>query len=153
MAVRIEGSSVHLWQQHPQVNGQENPKDLAQDSMRVEGSEGPGPLLGGEACTTCENRKYQDKSDDASVSFQTPTHIPPQQAAAMVRSHEYEHVRNEQARADREGREVVYQSVVLHGGICPDCGKPFIAGGQTRTVTRGSISEEDFKGQFLDEYI
>lgn len=107
----------------------------------------------GEACETCESRKYKDQSNDPSVSFQTPTHISPEQATAAVKSHEYEHVRNEQARAQREGREVLYQTVVLHGGICPDCGKPYVAGGETRTVTRGSISDEDLKGQVVDTYV
>ncbi|RQD72539.1 MAG: hypothetical protein D5S00_00610 [Tindallia sp. MSAO_Bac2] len=114
--------------------------------------EQPDILAGKHECETCENRKYKDDSDDPSVSFQTPTAISPEQAPAAVLAHEYEHVRNEQAKADREGREVVYQSVVLHGGICPDCGKPYISGGETRTVTRGSVNEEDLKGLVLDTY-
>ncbi len=105
------------------------------------------------SCETCENRKYQDGSDDPSVSFQTPTKLSPGQASSMVRSHEYEHVRNEKASAHREGREVIYQSVVIHGSICPDCGKPYVSGGETKTVTKGSIHPEDLKGQVLDEYV
>ncbi|SMP60421.1 hypothetical protein [Anoxynatronum buryatiense] len=107
----------------------------------------------GESCETCDSRKYKDRSDDPSVSFQSPTHISPEQASVKVRAHEHEHVRNEKAQAQREGREVLYQTVVLHGGICPDCGKPYVAGGETRTVTRGSISAEDLKGQVVDTYI
>ncbi|MEN1760534.1 hypothetical protein [Anoxynatronum sibiricum] len=117
-------------------------------------SKGEQTALGGrESCETCDSRKYKDQSDDPSVSFQSPTHISPEQASVKVRAHEHEHVRNEKARAQREGREVLYQTVVLHGGICPDCGKPYVAGGETRTVTRGSISAEDLKGQVVDTYI
>ena len=87
-------------------------------------------------CQTCKERKYQDGSNDPGVSYQTPTNIDPTQAASAVRVHEQEHVVREQARAKREGREVVSQSVTLHTDICPECGKVYISGGTTRTTTR-----------------
>ena len=86
-------------------------------------------------CQTCEKRKYQDGSDDMGVSFQTPTNIAPEQAASAVRGHENEHVVRERAKADREDRRVVSQSVTLHTDICPECGKAYVSGGTTRTVT------------------
>ena len=86
-------------------------------------------------CKTCKSRTYQDQSDDPSVSFQTPTHISPEQSASTVLSHEYEHVSNEQAKADREGRRVISQTVSLQSAICPECGKVYVSGGTTRTVT------------------
>lgn len=96
-------------------------------------------------CQTCKNRKYQDGSDDPSVSFQTPTEIDPKAAASIVRSHEQEHVSHEQAKADREGRKVVSQTVTLHTAICPECGRVYISGGTTRTVTKGTELEEDMQ--------
>ena len=87
-------------------------------------------------CQTCKERKYQDGSNDPGVSYQTPTNIDPAQAASAVRGHEQEHVVREQAKAQREGREVVSQSVTLHTDICPECGKVYISGGTTRTTTR-----------------
>jgi len=42
---------------------------------------GPGGIKPPEECQTCKNRKYVDSSDDPSVSFQSPTHIGPGQAA------------------------------------------------------------------------
>ena len=87
-------------------------------------------------CKTCASRKYVDVSDDSSVSFQSPTHIPPGQAAASVASHESEHVTNEQARAEQEGREIVSQTVTLKTSICPECGRVYVSGGETRTVSR-----------------
>lgn len=86
-------------------------------------------------CETCEERKYQDGSDDAGVSYQTPTHIDPDQAPAAVRGHEQEHVVREQAKAGREDRKVVSQSVSLHTDICPECGRVYVSGGTTRTTT------------------
>lgn len=86
-------------------------------------------------CQTCAERKYQDGSDDMGVSFQTPAHIAPETAAATVRGHEMEHVTRNQAKATREGKEVVSQSVTLHSAICPECGKVYISGGTTRTTT------------------
>lgn len=87
-------------------------------------------------CQTCRNRKYQDGSDDPGVSFKTAGKIDPANAEAVVRSHEYEHVNRNQAKAEREDREVVYQSVVIKHGICPECGDTYVTGGQTTTVTR-----------------
>jgi hypothetical protein len=86
-------------------------------------------------CQTCKNRKYVDRSDDPSVSFQSPGHIDPGQAASVVMSHEQEHVSNEQARADKEGRRVVSQTVTLSMSACPECGRMYVSGGTTRTTT------------------
>lgn len=93
-------------------------------------------------CQTCEKRKYQDGSDDMSVSYQTPTRISPEAAASAVRGHELEHVAHEQARTQREDRKVVSQSVTLHTGICPECGESYISGGTTRTVTKADPKPE-----------
>lgn len=108
-------------------------------------------------CQTCENRRYQDGSDDPGVSFKTASKIAPESAAAVVRGHEMEHFYRNQAKAAREGREVVSQSVRLKSGICPECGKPYIAGGETRTVTKAKNEpdfsvgkEDDKKGQLFD---
>ena len=87
-------------------------------------------------CQTCKERKYQDGSNDPGVSFKTPTNIAPEQAAAAVRGHEQEHVVREQAKAQRENREIVSQSVTYHTAICPECGKVYISGGTTRTSSR-----------------
>lgn len=87
-------------------------------------------------CQTCENRRYQDGSDDPGVSFKSATKISPEAASSAVRGHEMEHVYRNRAKAEREGREIVSQSVTIKTGICPECGKPYVAGGETRTVTR-----------------
>ena len=93
-------------------------------------------------CQTCKERKYQDGSDDPGVSFKTPTNIAPEQAASAVRGHESEHVVREQAKARREDRKVVSQSVTYHTAICPECGKVYVSGGTTRTVTRADNSRQ-----------
>ncbi|MCI8649257.1 MAG: hypothetical protein HFG20_03990 [Anaerotruncus sp.] len=90
-----------------------------------------------EECQTCENRRYQDGSDDPGVSFKTPGKIAPQLSASVVRGHEMEHVFREQAKAEREDRDVVSQRVTLHLGVCPECGKAYVSGGTTETVTKG----------------
>lgn len=112
-------------------------------------------------CETCESRKYQDGSNDPGVSFKTATKLSPEQAASAVRSHENEHVVREQAKAEREGRKVVSQSVMLHTNICPECGEPYTSGGTTTTVTKADNapdlsekfnagSQSESKGQYLD---
>lgn len=96
-------------------------------------------------CQTCKERKYQDGSDDPGVSFKTPTNIAPNQAAAAVRGHENEHVVREQAKAQQEDRKVVSQSVTYHTDICPECGKAYVSGGTTRTVTKANNSEQVYQ--------
>lgn len=89
-------------------------------------------------CQTCKNRKYQDGSDDSGVSFQTPTRVDPKVAGAAVRGHEQEHVSRNRSKAEREGREIVSQSVTIHTNICPECGRVYVSGGTTKTTTKNA---------------
>lgn len=86
-------------------------------------------------CQTCKERKYQDGSNDPGVSFKAPGHISPESAGAVVMAHEQEHVGNEQASAKNEGRRVVSQSVRVFTSVCPECGRMYVSGGETRTTT------------------
>ena len=90
-------------------------------------------------CQTCRNRRYVDRSSDPTVSFQSPTNISPSAAEGAVRAHEQEHVSNEQQKAEQSGRKVVSQTVTIHYGICPECGRSYVAGGTTTTVTRAEL--------------
>jgi hypothetical protein len=92
-------------------------------------------LMEARECQTCKNRKYVDGSNDPSVSYQSPTHIGPGESASKVMAHEREHVTNEQSKAQREDRKVVSQTVTLSTAICPECGRVYVSGGVTRTVT------------------
>lgn len=87
-------------------------------------------------CETCENRKYVDGSNEGNVSFKSPQKISPQSAASAVLSHEYEHVRNAMREDQKEDAELVSVSVSLKTAICPECGKSYVAGGETRTTMR-----------------
>ena len=122
----------------PGLPGQEGDAEdeKALDGKSAQGAESAQEALEEGECETCESRKYQDGSDDMGVSFQTPTNIKPEQAASAVRGHEMEHVYREQSKAGREGRKVVSQNVTMHTEICPECGKSYVSGGTTRTVTK-----------------
>ena len=130
--------------------------DSAEEGEPVSGGEktkSPREILEEETCQTCERRKYQDGSDDPGVSFKTAAHIDADASAAVVRGHEQEHVVREQAAAERDGREVVQQSVTLHNAICPECGEVYTSGGTTRTTTaevqdpaQQSVEEQKQKG-------
>jgi hypothetical protein len=87
-------------------------------------------------CETCKNRRYQDDSDDGSVSFQNATKMKPTEAAHRVKSHEMEHVRKEQQEARSEGKQIISQSVTIQNDICPECGRVYVAGGLTRTEVK-----------------
>ena len=118
----------------------------AAESARSAGQVGRGP------CRTCAERKYQDVSNDPSVSFQVPTSVAPGQAASAVSAHESEHVQNNAARAEREGMTAT-STVVIHTDICPECGRPFVSGGTTTTTYSRKASAsaaEGEKGVFLD---
>lgn len=120
------------------------------------------PALGAESvqkaleegeCQTCKERKYQDGSDDPGVSFKTPTSVDPDLAPSAVRGHEMEHVVREQAKAQREDRKVVSQNVTYHTAICPECGRAYVSGGTTRTVTAAKTepqAEDQRSGQEQD---
>ena len=96
-------------------------------------------------CQTCKERKYQDGSDDPGVSFKTAAHIAPEAAGAAVRGHEMEHVVREQAKAQREGRRVINQSVSIHTAICPECGRSYVSGGTTRTQIKYYNEENPYQ--------
>ncbi len=113
----------------------------------AKGAEGAQKASEEGECQTCKRRKYQDGSDDPGVSFKTPAHISPEQAASAVRGHEMEHVTREQAKAVREDRMVVSQSVTIHTAICPECGKAYVSGGTTRTTTAAKPETERPEGQ------
>lgn len=131
MAVRMRITPYE--ESEPAVGNKE--MEAPEDNGVKVGAEGAQAAIEEGKCQTCEKRKYQDESDDMGVSFQTPTNISPEQVASAVRGHENEHVVREQAKAQREGRRVVSQSVTIHTDICPECGKVYISGGTTRTVT------------------
>ena len=120
-------------------------KDAKEGVPGVEDTKSAAEVAEDAKCETCEKRKYQDESDDPGVSFQTATKVDPRAAQAAVRGHEMEHVVRERAKAEREGRRVVSQSVTYHSGICPECGKFYVSGGTTRTVTAADNSADDMK--------
>ena len=107
-------------------------------------------------CQTCRERKYKDGSDDPGVSFKTPAHISPENTASAIRAHEYEHVSHNRAQAQREGKEILSQSVTYHTDVCPECGRVYMSGGTTRTVFAssqdpyGQEQGAEQKGVYLD---
>lgn len=102
-------------------------------------------------CQTCKERKYQDGSNDPGVSFKTPGKISPKSAESVVRAHEQEHVRHESANAAKEGKKIISQSVSIHTGVCPECGKSFVSGGTTTTVTK-KTSDTGNNDYFMSNY-
>jgi ribosomal protein L32 len=115
-----------------EISQQAKDASKAQSSSEVKGISEAMEI---KECQTCKNRKYVDGSSDPSVSYQSPTHISPEQSASKVMAHEREHVTNEQSKAQKEDRKVVSQTVSLSTAICPECGKVYVSGGVTRTVT------------------
>ena len=91
-------------------------------------------------CLTCSTRLYQDDSTDGGVSFQSPTHISPGAAPAMVRTHEMEHQMRDRMAAEMEGRDVVFQYIQLHTSLCPECNRVYVSGGQSTTHTHGPVN-------------
>lgn len=120
-------------------------------------------VTGSEECQTCKNRKYVDGSNEADVSFKSPTHISPENAASMVMSHEQMHVSNARQEGSKENADLVSASVRLKTEVCPECGKAYVSGGETLTTIKYTESnpyernrkllEGSFlKGQYIDAY-
>lgn len=101
-------------------------------------------------CQTCKNRTYQDRSNDPNVSFKAPGHISPESAGAVVRAHEQEHVSHQQSAALRDGGRVISQSVRIFTSVCPECGKVYVSGGETRTVTATVVENQPEPGAQVD---
>ncbi len=87
-------------------------------------------------CQTCENRKYVDGSNENNVSFKTPGVIKPEESFAKVSAHEGEHVSNAIAKASKPGAKLISAGVTLKMGMCPECGKAYVAGGVTNTTIK-----------------
>lgn len=84
-------------------------------------------------CQTCKSRKYQDGSNEM-VSFKAAAHIDPDNAGAVVRAHEQEHVANAYSKATSNNGKVLQASVNIQMSICPECGRSYVSGGLTNTV-------------------
>lgn len=103
------------------------------NTYAASGGMNPMSLQGG--CETCKNRKYQDGSNE-NVSFKSAAHISPQASGARVSAHEAEHVANAYAKAAEKGGKVVSAGVSLKTATCPECGRVYVAGGETRTMIK-----------------
>ena len=99
----------------------------------------PGRKSSPAECQTCKERKYQDGSDEM-VSFKSAAHISPEASASTVRAHEQEHVSNAYRKAAKGGGKVISANVSLQRAICPECGRTYVAGGETTTQIQYSES-------------
>lgn len=90
--------------------------------------------------------------------MKSPTQLSPTSAGAAVMSHENEHVVRERAKAAREGGEVINQSVQIFTANCPECGRTYVSGGETRTTVRTTtrndnpVNRSQSFGKMLDVY-
>lgn len=95
-------------------------------------------------CETCKNRKYQDGSDEM-VSFKSAAHISPQASAARVRAHEQEHVSNAYKKAAQNNGKVISANVSMRTAVCPECGRSYVAGGETNTQIKYFNEENPYQ--------
>ena len=110
-------------------------------------------ISGPEECQTCSNRRYQDGSNDPGVSMKSPTNLTPSQAATAVYAHEREHYTRNAAKAEEEGREVLSNTIRVFTAVCPECGKVYVSGGETNTVTRKVKENESFALAFFEQTV
>jgi hypothetical protein len=107
--------------------------------------------IGPKECKTCHSRKYKDQSNDASVSFQSPTQVSPEMAAGAVATHEQEHVQHNAEKAKSEGLKAT-SFVQIHSAVCPECGRIYVSGGTTTTYysQKHQSQGENGKGVLID---
>lgn len=96
-------------------------------------------------CQTCQNRKYQDGSNEHDVSFKTASKVAPEAAASAVRGHEQMHVKNAYQKAEQDNGKVISATVQIHTSICPECGKTYVSGGTTRTSIKYGNEENPYQ--------
>ncbi len=104
----------------------------------------PGRKSSPAECETCKNRKYQDGSNEM-VSFKAAAHISPEAAASRVRAHEGEHVSNAYKKAAQNNGKVLQASVSIFTEICPECGRTYVSGGETRTQIKYYNEENPYQ--------
>ncbi len=114
-----------------------------QENSRIPGLR-TGQKAPGEECQTCKNRTYKDGSDEM-VSFKSPQHISPENAAVRVRAHEQEHVSNAYTEAATGNGKVIRASVSIHTSICPECGRSYVSGGTTNTQIKYYNEENPYQ--------
>lgn len=120
--------------------GIQNP-EKAEETGKPEANPGesevkaPGRKSSPAECETCKERKYQDGSDEM-VSFKSAAHISPTEAPSAVRAHENEHVANAYKKAAEGDGKVLRASVTIKMAICPECGRSYVAGGETDTCIK-----------------
>lgn len=137
--------------------GNTSPSQSTAASTVVNGRNANGESVkaNGKECETCKNRKYQDGSDEM-VSFKSPTHVSASAAGAAVRGHEQEHVSNAFKDAAQNNGKVLSASVTMKTAICPECGRSYVAGGETRTQIKYYNEEnpyqQDLKATDRDKY-
>ena len=124
------------------VSGQDDSKPILNPGESTEKK--PGSKSSPAECETCKNRKYQDGSDEM-VSFKSPSHISPGASAAAVMGHEQEHVSNAYKKAATNNGKVLQASVLLKTAVCPECGRSYVAGGETRTQIKYYNEENPYQ--------
>lgn len=102
----------------------------------------PGRRSSPAECETCKERKYKDGSDEM-VSYKTAAHISPAEAPSRVMAHEGEHVANAYRKAEENNGKVLSVSVSMHTAVCPECGRVYVSGGETRTSIMYSQDDEE----------
>lgn len=119
-----------------QLNTYQNPG--SSDSKKAGRESSP------EDCDTCKNRTYQDGSNEM-VSMKSATPVSPEEAMSKVMSHEQEHVSNAYAKASQNNGKVINASVSIKTAICPECGRSYVSGGETRTQIKYYNEENPYQ--------
>lgn len=101
-------------------------------------------------CETCKERKYVDGSDEM-VSFKSPAHVSPQAAGGAVRAHEQEHVSNAYKKAANGNGQVLQASVSIKTAVCPECGRSYVAGGETTTQIKYTNEDNPYQKQLKSQ--
>ncbi|MBE5944572.1 MAG: hypothetical protein E7258_06600 [Lachnospiraceae bacterium] len=115
-------------------------------------------------CSTCENRRYVDGSNEMDVSFKTPGKIKPEEAFTKVSSHERQHVSNAIAKGNKPGAKLISANVAIKMSVCPECGRNYVSGGLTTTQikysesnpyekNRKSVEGSLLAGNFIDKAV
>ena len=79
------------------------------------------------------------------VSFKSAAHISPESSASRVMAHEQEHVANAYTKASQNNGKVLSANVSLRTAVCPECGRSYVSGGETRTQIKYYNEENPYQ--------
>jgi hypothetical protein len=97
-------------------------------------------------CSSCASRTY------VCSSGATTSGVSSNNSASFVAAHEADHLSDQRADAESQGKDVVAQNMRMYTSLCGECGKVYVSGGKAETLTaaEGQAGDDEPLMQLFD---